>query len=71
MRRRPPPHGNKYSPSYWGELVDRRHLLPGWVRWMLGAVSVFMMFFAVFAVFAFLLLLLRFIWNTIAMLFGF
>jgi hypothetical protein len=41
------------------------------VRWMLGAVSVFMMFFAVFAVFAFLLLLLRFIWNTIAMLFGF
>jgi hypothetical protein len=71
MRR--PPHNkvNKYSPSYYAELVDPRHLLPGWVRWMLGAVSVFMMFFAVFAVFAFLLLLLRFIWITIAMLFGF
>lgn len=60
---------SKYSPSYWAELADPRHLLPGWVRWMMGAISVFAMFFAVFATFAVLLLIARFIWITITMFF--
>jgi len=59
--------GNKYSPSYWANQMDPRHLAPEWVRWMLGASVVFAMFFFPLAMLAFVL---RIIWLIFTAIFA-